>query len=88
MSLKEIGPSLLIVLLSLLAFICGLTDFNVNVNAPKAIALCWVLFNLVPHLLLIVYARFGSGKVRAACAPVLLLALMRSRCRRHALLPD
>lgn len=68
MSLKEIGPSLLIVVLSLLAFAAGLTDFNVNVNAPKAIALCWVLFNVVPHLLLILYARFGAGKVRSCCS--------------------
>jgi hypothetical protein len=62
-SLKEIGPSLLIVLVSLLAFICGIADFDVNENAPKAIALCWVLYNIVPHLLLLTYARFGVGKV-------------------------
>lgn len=67
-TLKEIGPSMLIVLLSLLAFITGLTDFNVNVNAPKAIALCWVLYNVVPHALLLIYARFGSsGVLRWAC---------------------
>lgn len=62
-SLKEIGPSLLLVLLSLLAFICGIWDFDINVNAPKAIALLWVLYNIVPHLLLLVYARFGNGGV-------------------------
>ena len=62
-SLKEIGPSLLLVVLSVLAFICGIWDFNVNVNAPKAIALLWVIYNVVPHTLLIVYARFGNGGV-------------------------
>jgi hypothetical protein len=67
-SLKEIGPSLLLTMASLFAFICGLTDFNVNVNAPKAIALCWVLYNIVPHVLLLVYSRFGSGNIlRYAC---------------------
>ena len=62
-SLKEIGPSLLLVLLSILAFLCGIVDFDINVNAPKAIALCWVLYNIVPHLLLLTYARFGSSAV-------------------------
>lgn len=62
-SLKEIGPSLLLVCLSLLAFICGIWDFDINVNAPKAIALAWVIYNIVPHLLLLVFARFGNGGV-------------------------
>ena len=59
--MKEIGPSTLLVVLSLIAFICGLVDFNVNVNAPKAIALCWVIYNIVPHALLLIYSRWGAG---------------------------
>lgn len=54
---------MLIVFISMLAFFCGLANFNINVNAPKAIALCWVLYNVVPHLLLLTYARFGVGKI-------------------------
>lgn len=73
-SLKEIGPSLLLVLLSVLAFLCGIVDFNINVNAPKAIALCWVLYNIVPHLLLLTYARFGSGAVLRFMCTFLLYA--------------
>ena len=73
-SLKEIGPSLLIVLLSLLAFIFGLSDFDINVNAPKAIALCWVLYNIVPHVLLLTYARFGSGKILHLACGFLIVA--------------
>jgi Glycosyl hydrolase family 9 len=68
-SLKEVGPSLTLVALSLLAFVCGLVNFNVDVNAPKAIALCWVLYNAVPHALVLVYVRFGAGAVlHRACA--------------------
>lgn len=73
-SLKEIGPSLLLVLLSILAFLCGIVDFNINVNAPKAIALCWVLYNIVSHLLLLTYARFGSSAVLRFMCTFLLYA--------------
>lgn len=61
-------------LLSLLAFIFGLSDFDINVNAPKAIALCWVLYNIVPHVLLLTYARFGSGKVLHFACGFLIVA--------------
>jgi Glycosyl hydrolase family 9 len=68
-TLKEIGPSLLLTLLSLLAFAAGLVGFNVHVNAPKAIALCWVLYNFVPHALLLIYTAFGPGRMlRRACS--------------------
>lgn len=60
-SLKELGPSMLIVLLSLIAMVVGFYDFNIHVNAPKAIALCWVFYNIMPHSLLLIYARFGQG---------------------------
>lgn len=67
-TLKEIGPSILLTLGCLIAFIAGLSDFNANVNAPKAIALCWVVYNSIPHLLLLIYARFGPGRVlKGAC---------------------
>jgi Glycosyl hydrolase family 9 len=60
-TLKEIGPSLALTLLSIVAFIAGFINFNVNVNAPKAIALCWVVYNVVPHALLLAYSRYGPG---------------------------
>jgi hypothetical protein len=73
-SLKEIGPSLLLVVLSVIAFIFGIWNFDINVNAPKAIALLWVLYNVVPHLLLLVYARFGNGGVlKLACTFLIYL---------------
>jgi hypothetical protein len=62
-TLKEIGPSLLLTLLSLIAFLAGVSNFDINVNAPKAIALSWVIYNIVPHVLLLTYARFGSGRI-------------------------
>lgn len=52
----------MLLLLSMMAFIAGLINFNVNVNAPKAIALCWVIFNSIPHIILLTYARIGPGK--------------------------
>ena len=60
-SFKELGPSSFLVLMSLMALIVGFLDFNVNVNAPKAIALCWVVFNMIPHTLLLIYASRGQG---------------------------
>ena len=73
-TLKEIGPSLVIVLLSLVALAAGLHGFDVNVNAPKAIALCWVLYNLVPHALLLIYAAFGAGRALARACTIFCAA--------------
>jgi Glycosyl hydrolase family 9 len=79
-TLKEIGPSLLLVFLSLVSLLFGLVgvggrgSFDINVNAPKAIALLWVLYNMVPHVLLLTYARFGKGgMLRFMCSFLMYL---------------
>ena len=59
--LRTLGPSALIVLLSLIAFITGVATLNLAVNAPKVISLFWVVFNILPHLILLVYSQTGQG---------------------------
>jgi hypothetical protein len=54
----------------------GLIDFNVDVNAPKAIAFCWVILQLHPHIILLTYARIvapENGSFGSVPAHVLFL---------------
>ena len=60
-SFKFIGPALLIVLLNLVTFIAGAVTFQASVNAAQGISLCWLVFNTVPHLTLLLNSAFGPG---------------------------
>ena len=59
--IKDLWPAVALVCLSCVALVVGLLDYDVRVNAPKALALCWVAYNAVPHALLLLYAAFGQG---------------------------
>jgi hypothetical protein len=57
-NLRTFGPALIIVILNIVTFSVGLATFDTNINAAKAISLCWIVFNIVPHLLLLLNAYF------------------------------
>jgi len=83
---RELWPSAALVLLSLVAFVAGLVTFDIRVNAPKALALCWLVYNALPHVLLLMYAAVGGGvaltracrgaMVVSTCAGALAIVLL------------
>jgi hypothetical protein len=65
-SLKTLGAPLLIVLINVVTFIVGIANFRVSVNAAQAISLCWLVFNTVPHLTLLLNSSAGPGTFMVA----------------------
>ena len=60
-SLRTFGPAIIIVVLNIVTFSVGLARFDVNINAAKSISLCWIVFNTLPHLVLLLHAYWGPG---------------------------
>jgi hypothetical protein len=58
---RTFGPALLITVLNIVTFSVGLATLDKNINAAKSISLCWIVFNTVPHLLLLLNGYFGPG---------------------------
>lgn len=73
--IASLWPSALLLVLSLMALIVGLLDFDVRVNAPKALAMCWVVYNALPHGLVLMHAAVGQGALLTrACRVSMLLS--------------
>ena len=78
-ALKEMWPSLAIFGVSVASLVLGLIGFSVDANAPRAIALCWVVYNTVPHFLLIAYAHVGQGpSLTFLCKACMMLSFVAS----------
>jgi cellulose synthase/poly-beta-1,6-N-acetylglucosamine synthase-like glycosyltransferase len=78
-ALKELWPSLAITGTSVASLVLGLVGFSVDANAPRAIALCWVVYNTVPHILLIAYAHVGQGpSLTLLCKACMFLSFFAS----------
>jgi endoglucanase len=75
--IASLWPSALLLALSLMALIVGLLDFDVRVNAPKALAMCWVVYNALPHALVLMHAAVGQGSLLTrACRVSMLLSTL------------
>ena len=59
--LKVCIPAAIIVFINVATIIIGAITFEAQVNAPQAISMCWIVFNTIPHLALILHAIFGPG---------------------------
>jgi hypothetical protein len=60
-SLKTLGPAFLVSFINIGTLILGVVKFNIAVNAAQGISLCWLLYNTVPHVNLLLYSAFGPG---------------------------
>lgn len=72
-SLRTFGPAILIVILNVATFSVGLSSIDANINAAKGISMCWIVFNTVPHLMLLLHAYLGPGYVMVAFCKLFLL---------------
>jgi Glycosyl hydrolase family 9 len=65
-SLKTLGAPLLIVIVNVVTFIIGIAHFRIEVNAAQAISLCWLVFNTIPHVTLLLNSSVGPGSFMVA----------------------
>ena len=61
-ALDDVAPSAIIVIASVVALAVTLRSFNLVSNAPKAIAIFWVVHNAVPHILMLMHTKIGQCK--------------------------
>lgn len=69
-NLRTFGPALIITILNIVTFSVGLATLDTNINAAKSISLCWIVFNTVPHLLLLLNGYFGPGLIMVCICKV------------------
>lgn len=72
-NLASLIPSIIILILSLVALVAGSINLSRVVTAPGVMSICLVIYNVVPHCLLILYWNFGPGSLLSKCCRVGML---------------
>ena len=62
-SLRTFGPAVLLFIINVVTFVAGALSLDANINAAKGISMAWIVFNTIPHLMLLLYAYFGPGQI-------------------------
>jgi hypothetical protein len=71
---KVYGMAIIILAINATTFIIGIVTLDAQINAAKGISLCWIVFNSVPHALLLLNAYWGPGVIMSiVCKGAMLL---------------